>query len=166
MAKLTEEAQTLIVTELACFRTPKEVAETVKEILNIDVDPRHVEIYNASRAGKKPAEKWCAIFAATRERFLKEKADLAISHRNWRLRELQDMMRVAKRKGNIPLASNLLEQAAKECGDVFTNRQKHEVVPSIEEMADALGIAPDDLRADIQRVAGLSSPSNAAGESV
>lgn len=133
MAKLNEDVQTLIVNELACFRTPSEVADLVKEAFGLVVDRRQVQLYDPDRAGKKPADRWCALFTATRAQFLKTKAGLAISHRNWRLRELEDMARAAKKRKDYRLARELLEQAAKEEGEVYTNHRAKEPVSETDE---------------------------------
>jgi len=45
----------------------------------------------------------------------------------YRLRTLQHSLRTAERRGDIVLSAQLLEQAAKEVGGVFTNSKKHEL---------------------------------------
>lgn len=125
MAKLDEETKRLIVTELACFRTPTEVAEVVKETLGIEVDRRQVHEYNPLVAHKAPvAKKWATLFEETRKRFLDSVSDIPIANKAYRLRELQDMVTKAKRAGNLVLAAELMAQAAKDLGGSFTNQRQ------------------------------------------
>lgn len=127
MAKLTEAVKRHIVLELAMFRTPTEVSESVREVFGIEVDRRQVHEYDpeGSKSGDL-AKKWKELHATTREEFKKATAAAAVSQRAFRLRELESLYRTAKSRGAITLAANFLEQAAKECGDVFTNRHKVE----------------------------------------
>lgn len=124
MARLTAEVQTFIVQRLACFETPKAVADAVKETFGVTVDRRHVELYNPEWPGQKPAAKWCEVFDVARAKFLHDTSAIAITHRSYRLQELDRMARQAKARGNFPLVAQLLEQAAKECGNWYTNRRK------------------------------------------
>jgi hypothetical protein len=81
-----------------------------------------VEAYNPDRrAGAKLAEKWAGLFRETRKAFEEGRANLGITHRMVRLRALERMAEKAERQGNLQLAASLLEQAAKEMGDAYTN---------------------------------------------
>lgn len=123
--RLTDEVKTFIVQALACFDTPSVVAKSVKEEFGIEIPRQKVESYDPTkRAGKNVSKKFRAIYEATREEFLKDTSEIAISHRAVRLRALQRMAEKAEAQGNMVLASSLLEQAAKEVGDSFTNRRE------------------------------------------
>ncbi|WP_298725754.1 DUF2280 domain-containing protein [uncultured Ferrovibrio sp.] len=125
MAKLDEATKRLIVMELACYRTPSEVVEIVGEKLGIKLDRRQVFDYAPYGShGDRVPQKWRDLFDATRKQFLKDTAEIPIAQRIFRLRELNDMEQRAKARGNYALAAQLLEQAAKECGDVYTNQQR------------------------------------------
>ena len=65
------------------------------------------------------------LFRETRERYLKETADIAIAHQGFRLRELERMYRNVGR--NAELGAKLLEQAAKEVGGMFSNVSRREL---------------------------------------
>lgn len=121
MPALSEDQKRRIVQGLACFRTPSEVAEDVEEEFGVKIDRSHVRKYNPDQVAEV-AEKWRALFAATRQRFLAEVAEIPIYHQSFRLRELLDLYRKAKR--NPVLAASILEQAAKEAGGAFTNRRE------------------------------------------
>lgn len=64
------------------------------------------------------------LYETTRKAFLEDTTEIAVSHRSVRLRALQRMAERAESRNNLQLAAQLLEQAAKECGDAYTNRQK------------------------------------------
>jgi hypothetical protein len=56
-----------------------------------------------------------------------------------RLRTLQRLADRAEAQGNIALAAQLVVQAAKEVGDVFTNRQRIDANHTVRSHEDALG---------------------------
>jgi hypothetical protein len=123
--KLTREQQTYVVQALACFDQPSVVVTAVKKEFGLMISPQLVEAYDPTKtAGRKLSERWRALFETTRKAFLEEIASIAIRHRAVRLRALQRMADRAETQGNIVLASSLLKQAAKEVGDIFTNRRE------------------------------------------
>lgn len=125
--KLTDEVRTFIVQSLACFDPPSVVVAAVKKEFGEVVKPQAVEAYDPTkRAGRKSAKRWRALFEETRKAFLEDTSKIAISHRAVRLRALQRMAEKAENMGNMALAAQLHEQAAKECGDAYSNRHKHE----------------------------------------
>lgn len=126
-AKLNSEVKTFIVQALACFDAPSVVVAAVKREFGLDVSRQLVESHDPTkRAGQAVAQKWAALFEASRKRFLADTAEIGISHRAVRLRALNRMAERAEGAGNMALAAQLHEQAAKECGDAYSNRHKHE----------------------------------------
>ncbi|MBB3234426.1 DUF2280 domain-containing protein [Phyllobacterium endophyticum] len=122
--KLKNDVQTFIVQSLACFDTPSVVVDAVRKEFGETITRQSVEGYDPNKkAGSNLAEKWKALFEETRKTFLEDTATIAISHRAVRLRALQRMAEKAENQGNMVLAANLMEQAAKEVGDSFTNRR-------------------------------------------
>lgn len=125
MVKLSEEIKHFIVTELACRRTPSEVVERVKEEYGLELDRRHVHIYNPTKIQAKPvAKRWRDLFAAAREAFDRDQAAISIASKNFRLRELEDSYYRVKKRGNEVLAKDILKQAAEESGGAYTNRRE------------------------------------------
>lgn len=123
--KLTDEARAYVVQALACYDAPSVVREAVKKEFGITITPQAVEAYDPTkRAGAKLSEKWKAMFEETRRTFLEDTARVGISHRAVRLRALQRMVEKAENMSNLALASQLLEQAAKEMGNAYTNRRE------------------------------------------
>lgn len=125
MAKLNEAEQRFIVQALACYDTPTQVADAVKEEFGLEVTRQQVAAYDPTKVTSKAlAKKWRDLFASTRERFRKEVAEIPIADQAYRLRQLHRMVQEAMRRKNIVLAASLLEQAAKEQGGMFTNRRE------------------------------------------
>lgn len=123
--KLPSEVRIFIVQALACFDTPSVVVAAVKKEFSLDVSRQLVESHDPTKsAGAKLSATLKGVFEGAREAFLKDTAKIAISHRAVRLRALQRMAEKAESIGNIALAAQLHEQAAKEEGNAFTNRRE------------------------------------------
>jgi hypothetical protein len=129
-AKLDDSHRTYIVQRFAVFRTPSEVqADFAAEFPDApSITRQGVEAYNPeSRNGRKLAKKWKAVFDTTRKAFLDDTASIGIANRNVRLRILDDLVTEARTRKNPKLVAELLEQAAKEVGDAYSNRRLHEL---------------------------------------
>jgi len=125
MAKLSEAVQRFIVQALACYDTPTQTAESVKEEFGIDVPRNQIGQYDPTKvSGRQLAKKWRDLFTDTRERFRKEVSEIPIADQAYRLRQLQRMTQDALKRKNIVLAASLLEQAAKDTGGMFTNKRE------------------------------------------
>jgi hypothetical protein len=128
MATLTDDVKLAIVRALACYDTPKQVAESIKEEFNLTVSPQQVEAYDPNKyAGRALSKKWRDIFTKTREAFLADVSQVSIANAAVRLRRIERILNKAQTSGNSVLALQALEQAAKEAGGAFTNKQRHEV---------------------------------------
>ena len=124
MAKLSEAEKRFIVQALACYDTPTQVVEAVKEEFGTVLDRGHVGCYDPTKvAGRDLAKKWRDLFAATREGFKRDIVEIPIAQRSYRLKVLQRIVAKAESMRNMPLALQVLEQAAKECGDMYVNRK-------------------------------------------
>lgn len=125
MATLTEEVKLFIVQGLACYDTPSQVAEAVKEQFGLVIDRRQVENYDPDKAaGRNLARKFVAIFRETRATFLKDVSTIPIAQQSYRLRVLQRTLTKVEKQGNTAMVTTVLEQAAKETGGAFTNRRE------------------------------------------
>lgn len=124
MAVLRSEVKAYIVQALACFDTPSQVAESVKTEFGITITRQQVESHDPTKyAGQRLAKKWADLFHLARKRFREETADIPIANRAYRLRTLGRMAEKAESMKNMALTAQLLEQAAKEVGDVYVNRR-------------------------------------------
>lgn len=124
MAVLKNEVKSFIVQALACFDTPSQVVEAVKNEHGVVVSRQQVETHDPTKsAGKGLAVKWATLFHDTRKRFREETAEIPIANRAYRLRGLGRMAEKAESMRNLALTAQLYEQAAKEVGDVYVNRR-------------------------------------------
>jgi hypothetical protein len=125
MAALKDEVKRFIVQALACFDTPTQVVQAVKETFGVEVSRQQCEQYDPTKhAGRDLGVKWKAVFEDTRKRFREETAEIPIANRAYRLRAMNRFVERAESLKNIGLAMQILEQAAKEVGDVYVNRHR------------------------------------------
>ncbi|AZG14942.1 DUF2280 domain-containing protein [Cupriavidus pauculus] len=123
MATLNDDVKAFIVQALACYDTPSQVVDAVKEEFGLEVSRMQVQAYDPTKAqGKALSQKWRDVFAATRDSFVKATAEIPIATQAYRLRVLNRLVSKAEKQGNMGMVSQLLEQAAKETGGMFVNR--------------------------------------------
>ncbi|HFU2865508.1 TPA: DUF2280 domain-containing protein, partial [Enterobacter hormaechei] len=109
------------------FDTPSHVVELVKKEFGLSITRQQVESHDPTKAnGRGLAQKWVDMFNATRERFQNEISDIPIANKAYRLRVLDRMATRAEGMKNLALTAEIIEQAAKECGDAYTNKHKFE----------------------------------------
>lgn len=149
MAALTPEVKASIVQALACYDTPTQVAALIKQEFGLTLTLQQVSSYDPTKAiAKNLGQKWIDLFNITRERFQKEVADIPIANKAYRLRMLDRMANRTETMKNFALTAQLIEQAAKECGDAYSNKQKVEhsggmSISSVTSVMDEIG--DDDL---------------------
>ena len=145
MAALKPEVRAFIIQELACFDTPSQIVESVQKEFKDQVTRQQVASHDPTKAaGKGLAKKWVDLFNELRDRFLNEISDIPIANKAYRLRALDRMMTTAESMRNMAWAASLMAQAAKECGDAYTNKQKVEhsgalAVSSVASVMDEIG---------------------------
>jgi hypothetical protein len=127
MAALKDEVKAFIVQALACFDTPSQVCQAVKEQYGIEVSRQLCERYDPTKySGRDLGQKWKTFFEECRKRFREETVDIPIANRAFRLRAMNRFVERAESMKNIGLAMQILEQAAKETGDIYVNRARKE----------------------------------------
>ncbi|WP_122510229.1 DUF2280 domain-containing protein [Pseudomonas viridiflava] len=125
MAALKHEVKSFIVQALACFDTPSQVVEQVKQEFSIEISRQQCESHDPTkRAGVNLAARWVTLFHDTRKRFREDTAEIPIANRAYRLRALGRIVEKAENMRNLALALQVLEQAAKESGDMYVNRHR------------------------------------------
>lgn len=125
MAALQNDVKAFIVQALACFDTPSQVVEAVQKEYGISVTRQQVETHDPTKtSGKGLAKRWVMMFEDARKRFREETAEIPIANRAFRLRAMNRFVERAETMKNIGLAMQILEQAAKEVGDVYVNRHR------------------------------------------
>ncbi|MCM7780415.1 DUF2280 domain-containing protein [Enterobacter ludwigii] len=127
MAALKPEVKAFIVQQLACFDTPSQIVEAVQNEFSIQITRQHVASHDPTKAaGVSLAKKWVDLFHSTRARFQSDISDIPIANKAYRLRVLDRMATRAEGMKNLALTAEIIEQAAKECGDAYTNKHKFE----------------------------------------
>ncbi|MFN0297728.1 DUF2280 domain-containing protein [Acinetobacter albensis] len=123
MAALKEPVKMFIVQSLACFETPQQVVEAVKQDYKIEITRQQVALYDPTKvAGRNLSKKLKDLFEQTRKDFRENIEDIAIANKAFRLREIQKMYDDSGR--NKRAKQNLLKQAFQET-DARTT--KHDV---------------------------------------
>lgn len=106
-----------IVTALACYESPEQVAASVKQQFGLVLTRQRIEAWHPERrAGAKLGAHWREMFYETRRKLLAEMEDIPIACRSYRLKVLQRVAEQAEAAGNLPLAMQVLAQAAREVG--------------------------------------------------
>lgn len=124
MAALNADVKAFIVQALACFDTPSQVAEAVRAKFDITVSRQQVETHDPTkRCGKGLAKRWADLFSEARASFQRATIDVPIAHKAYRLRVLSRLLERAECRGDLIGALKLMEQAARECGDVYVARR-------------------------------------------
>jgi hypothetical protein len=120
MAALPTAVKLHILTALACFESPTQVAASVKQQFGLELSRQRIEAWHPERAaGARLDATWRDIFYTTRKRLAAELEDIPIACQAYRLRQLDRMAGQAEHMGNLQLAVRLYEQAAKEVGGVY-----------------------------------------------
>ncbi|HRH45721.1 MAG TPA: DUF2280 domain-containing protein [Pyrinomonadaceae bacterium] len=126
MAKntLPEEIKRFIVRSLAVYETPSEVAASVKAVYNKKVTRQNVHFYDPTKlAGEGLSEELKTLFTETRRQF-DETEIMPLSKKNVRIKKLSKYVEVLEDNDNLIGAAGILEQIAKEEGNLFTNRRE------------------------------------------
>lgn len=123
MATLNEQQKRFVVTRLACFYSPSEVRDLAKEELGLSLELGQVSSYDPTTVlGGRLSKELKSLFEETRREFQGNIQAIPIANQSYRLRELQRLYRNTGK--NSVLGAQLLEQAAKEAGGMFTNRRE------------------------------------------
>lgn len=160
MARLNQEVKRRIVERLACFEEPTAVAQLVQQEFGVSVTRQQVYSYDPTRAANegKLAKELKGLFEKTRKAFTEKTEGIGVSHKSFRLQQLQRMAEKAEGMGNLKLAADFLEQAAKEMGEVYTNRTRQEVTgkdggPVQQEVHDPYAAERERARERNERIA-------------
>jgi len=123
--KLSSDQQTAVVMALASFDAPTTIASKLLAEHGIEITVQAIECYDPTKkAGSKLSPRWTQLFHSARQQFVTDTAGIGIAHRAVRLHMLDRMARRAEGAGEFAMAAALLEQAAKEVGDIYSNRRQ------------------------------------------
>lgn len=120
MATLKSEHKTFIVTALARYQSPTEIADAVKVEFDLDITRQQVRFYNPLQNDKCP-ESWRDLFETERAAFLEKLDRIGIANTAYRLMRLDGMLTIilSSARPNMILALDVLKQAAQDVGGLF-----------------------------------------------
>lgn len=158
MAALDVKVKRFIVSSLACWDTPTQVAVAVKEEFGLEITRQQVGTYDPTKvAGRELSKELRALFDETRAKFKAQIDEIPIANQAYRLRALARLAQEAEKQGNRPLVAQLLEQAAKETGGAYTNRRQIEGGDPSKPIHHAHHKAEDLTDDDLAAIAGSGS---------
>jgi hypothetical protein len=127
MTKLNDAQKAFVVARLASHDQATGIARELHVRHGVTISAQAIEYYDPTRhSGSKCPKRWADLFHATRNGLNKDMAELAAADKLDRVRWRGDMAVAAMEKRQYRLANDILDSIAKECGDAFSNRQKHE----------------------------------------
>jgi hypothetical protein len=159
---LTDDQKSFIVKGFARFESGPEICRAFKEKYGVELPTPRAAQYNCGGPSFKGAQKWQELFIATRRHFLDSAEDIGITNKTFRLQSLHKLHAVAMDKRNVKMACEILEQAAKEMGEVFTN--KREIKSDVRSLTATM--TTDELRNEILadlKALGVDAPASLAG---
>lgn len=126
VAKLKEHHRAFLVQQFACYASPKEAADALREEYGIEIAPQSAQHYDAtSGAGSVAAKKWRDLFYVSRQAFLDDVTNrVPLAHKSVRIKKLARAADAFENSKNYLAMARMLEQIAKELGNVHTNRRE------------------------------------------
>lgn len=110
MAALKEPVKIFIVQSLACFETPQQVADAVKQRFGIEIERQQCENYDPTKyAGRNLSKKLRELFERTRKDFKENIEDIPIANKAFHFKELQQMY--GEYSKNKVMKAKVLKQA-------------------------------------------------------
>lgn len=92
MAALKEPVKIFIVQSLACFETPQQVADAVKQRFGIEIERQQCENYDPTKySGRNLSKKLKNLFEKTRKDFKTNIEDIPVANKAFHFKELQKM---------------------------------------------------------------------------
>lgn len=126
--RLPREVQNRIVVLFAQFHRLSQVKRAILDEFGLDMDERDLGHYDASKPSARVGRRLRELFAAAREAYIGETANVAISHQNHRLRLIEKLIDKAETAKEFDVALKGLRLAAEEMGGGLTKERviKHE----------------------------------------
>lgn len=124
--ELTGEQKAFIVTALACYSTPLQVAKDFEDAFGIQLERQRVEYYDPTkRCSRTLGQRWITMFEEARAKFLKRIEDhIPGANKAVRLMRLERAVVHFERSGNYRAMAEMTERQAKEMGNVHSNRRE------------------------------------------
>ena len=124
--KLKDHHRAFLIREFACFATPMEAADALRQEYGIEITPQSAQHYDAtSGAGSRAAKKWHELFNISRAAFLEHvETRIPHAHKAVRIKKLAHAADAFEQNQNFMAMALMLEKIAREIGGAFTNRRE------------------------------------------
>ena len=125
--KLSEVHKLFLVSQLACYASPKQAAEALKQEFNVEITPQAAQHYDPTKSsGRTLAKHLVTEFEAKRDAFLKHIEDhIPGANKAVRVARLERAAVAYEAQGNYMAMAEMTVLQAKELGDVHTNRREY-----------------------------------------
>jgi len=150
MAVLSEAQKQEIIVLFAAFKRPADVVVHMREEWGIEISRYQARCYDPTNPRYEAGDKWREVFTAQRKCYLEEVASIPIAHQGFRMNLLNEMALKAFHGGEIALAAQLLEQAAKEMGRALTNQSELRISDS--RKPSPRDMTPEDRKAAVSEL--------------
>lgn len=123
--RLKDEHRAWLVAKFATYGRLLEVLHAFRDEFGFEIDKRQAAKYDLSNASTKPGtvEKWRPIWDKARADFEASVTNIPVASATFRVKKLDEMFTIAFERRNYKTAAQLLEQAAKETGGMFSNKR-------------------------------------------
>lgn len=126
--RLTGEQKLHIVTALACFVSPSDVAREVREIWGIEVSRQRLQCYDPTTcAGLTLRDELREHFYQTRREYVGRAEEIGVANQTMRLLRLDQIFNRHFEAGNLKEAAKILKQVAMDVGGKYS---RHPVSPA------------------------------------
>jgi hypothetical protein len=117
---LTLEQKRFVVESFACFQGVNEIAAELRRRWGINLDQRHISLYDAGRATCRMGRALRTYYDQCRKAYVEGTAQVAIAHQSHRLRLVGRIVEKATTSKDYNAALKGLELAAKEMGGALS----------------------------------------------
>ena len=124
--KLKDYHRAFLVRRLACYGSPKQAVDALKEEYGVEVTPQAAECYTPGKvAARNISRKWVELFDFTRKAFLTHIEDhIPGANKAVRMARFERAAAYFEQQKNYIAMADMTERQAKEMGNVHTNRRE------------------------------------------
>ncbi len=156
--KLRDNHRAFLVREFACYSSPQQAADALREEYGVEIAPQSAQHYDAtSGAGSDAAKKWHELFDVSRQAFLEDvKSLIPHAHKALRIKKLARASDAFEKSKNYLAMARMLEQIAKEVGNVhrreFTGKDRGPI-----EYQDVETMTDEQISAELRQIFGIDA---------
>jgi hypothetical protein len=145
---LSVDQKRYVVQALACHQSQNDVLAWLRDECGVELSAAGIQHYDPTTLqGQELCKELTQLFFETRQKWNSNAEHVGLYHLRYRLETLQQSLELAKKRGNVKLMNETVEQAAKEVGGVFTKQRNVKVENlSVENrLCQLLNMTPEEL---------------------